>query len=166
MAKPDSELITASPSDRQSDRGNVVANDDRSHGETILSNSQELPPNELNSLGTAMRDRPSRSECALHGDEGREPWGTPFRGIEVVRCDHLGAAYVVEMYLVAGTDERPYRSHHMHFVRDGRREIHVLDEHLSQTRVEHVWASVVAAMERGEAPNEHEARFHGQAGPA
>jgi hypothetical protein len=101
-----------------------------------------------------------RSECFLHGDERREPWGKPFRAIEVVRCDHLGAAYVVEMVLLAGSEDRPQRSRHIHFVRDGHREIHALDDHLSQAAVDRIWARVAAAMERGALPKDHQATFH------
>jgi hypothetical protein len=97
-----------------------------------------------------MKHIQRRSECRLHGDEGREPWG----------------ADVVEMYLVAGREELPYRSHHIHFVRDGLREVHVLDEHLSPEGVERIWAAAVAAMERGDQPRTHEAQFHHQRGSA
>jgi hypothetical protein len=107
-----------------------------------------------------MAAGPRRSECLLHGDEVREPWGESFRGIEVVRCDHLGSAYVVEMFLLAGGEGDMLRSHHIHFVRDGRREVHALDERLSQERIDRVWASVVTAMERGDAPKPQEAQFH------
>lgn len=107
-----------------------------------------------------MNQKQRQNECFLHGDEVREPWGEPLRGIEAVRCDHLGSAYVVEMYLIAGREEREYRSHHIHFVRDGRREIHALDERLSLESVEKVWAGVVAAMERGDAPRNDKAQFH------
>jgi len=107
---------------------------------------------------------PRRSECQLHGDEGREPWGAPFRGIEVVRCDHLGSAYVVEMFLLAGGTLDVLRSHHIHFVQAGAREVHALDEHLSREHIDRVWCSVVAAMERGERPRAHEARFHAHDG--
>jgi hypothetical protein len=110
--------------------------------------------------GNARTAGPRRSECQLHGDEGREPWGRAFRGIEVVRCDHLGPAYVVEMFLLAGGEADELRSHHIHFVRDGLREVHALDERLSQDRIERVWASVVAAMERGDAPKPREAHYH------
>jgi hypothetical protein len=113
-----------------------------------------------------MKHIQRRSECRLHGDEGREPWGAALRDIEVIRCDHLGNAYVVEMYLVAGSEELPYRSHHIHFVRDGLREVHVLDEHLSPEGVERIWAAAVAAMERGDQPRTHEAQFHHQRGSA
>ena len=102
------------------------------------------------------------SECLLHGDEGREPWCPPFRNVETVRCDHLGTAYVVEMYLDAGGDGTRYRSHHIHFVRDGRREVHALADDLSQEHVDMVWSDAVTAMERGAAPNDHEAQFHHQ----
>jgi hypothetical protein len=107
---------------------------------------------------------PPRSECFLHGDERREPWGTPFRAIEIVRCDHLDAAYVVEMVLLAGSEDRPHRSHHIHFVRNGRREVHALDDQLSQEAVEQIWAQLAAAMERGAWPKEHQAAFHGAVG--
>lgn len=107
-------------------------------------------------------DAPRRNECRLHGGEGREPWGRPFRGIEVVRCDHLGTAYVVEMYLLASNDASPHRSHHIHYVRDGRREIHALDEGLGQAEVDAIWAVMVAAMERGDMPRDHPAEFHGR----
>jgi hypothetical protein len=110
-----------------------------------------------------VNDVPGQNECFLHGNEGREPWGTPFRGIEVVRCDHLGEAYVVEMHLVAGSEECPHRSHHIHFVRDGRREVHALDEDLSPGAVDEVWRRVVDAMECGESPNANIARFHARA---
>lgn len=110
--------------------------------------------------GKVMAAGPRRSECLLHGDEVREPWGRAFRGIEVVRCDHLGSAYVVEMFLLAGSEADVLRSHHIHFVRDGLREVHALDEQLSQHRIERVWASVVAAMERGDAPKPREAQYH------
>jgi hypothetical protein len=110
--------------------------------------------------GKGMTAGPRRSECLLHGDEVREPWGSSFRGIEVVRCDHLGSAYVVEMFLLAGGEGDVLRSHHIHFVRDGRREVHALDEHLSPDQIDRIWASVVAAMERGDAPKAREARFH------
>ena len=109
-----------------------------------------------------MYDIQRKSECRLHGVEGREPWGAVLRDIEVIRCDHLGNAYVVEMYLVAGSEVQPYRSHHIHFVRDGLREVHALDERLSPEGVEQVWAGVVAAMERGDRPRNHEAQFHHQ----
>ncbi len=108
----------------------------------------------------STRELARQSECIVHGDEGREPWCPPFRSIEVVRCDHLGLAYVVEMYLVAGSDGRRYRSHHIHFVRDGLREVHALADDLSQDMVDGVWRSVVIAMERGAAPNVNEAQFH------
>lgn len=107
-----------------------------------------------------MYDIQRKSECRLHGDEGREPWGASLRGIEVVRCDHLGNAYAVEMYLLAGNDEQPCRAHHIHFVRAGLREVHALDERLDPADVEQVWAGAVAAMERGDRPRNHEARFH------
>jgi hypothetical protein len=107
-----------------------------------------------------VSEQTRHNECFLHADEGREPWRPVFRNIEVVRCDHLGTAYVVEMFLIAGSEESPYRSHHIHFVRDGRREVHALDEGLSQELVERVWSAAVAAMERGEAPRENEAQFH------
>ncbi len=114
--------------------------------------------------GAGMTAGRSRSECQLHGDEGREPWGAPFRGIEVVRCDHLGTAYVVEMFLLAGGALDVLRSHHIHFVRDGAREIHALDERLTREEIDRVWRSVVAAMERGDRPRAHEAQFHAHDG--
>lgn len=113
-------------------------------------------------LAPTMPGHARASECFLHGGAGREPWSPRFRDIEVVRCDHLGPAYVVEMYLVAGDEERVYRSHHMHYVRDGRREVHALDDTLGPAAVDAVWASLVAAMERGASPRESEARFHGR----
>lgn len=109
-----------------------------------------------------MNDIQRKSECRLHGNEGREPWGASLRDIEVIRCDHLGNAYVVEMYLVAGSEAQPYHSHHIHFVRAGLREVHALDEHLSPEEVEQIWADAVAAMERGDQPRNHEAQFHHQ----
>lgn len=104
----------------------------------------------------------TRNECALHGAEGQEPWGRTFRGIEVVRCDHLGGAYVVEMILIAGSEEEPQFSRHIHFVseRDRLREVHALAEALSQEDIDEVWASVVAAMERGDRPRSTVAQFH------
>lgn len=104
----------------------------------------------------------SGNECFLHGDEGREPWCPPFQRVEVVRCDHLGSAYVVEMYLVAGRDGQHYRSHHIHFVRNGLREVHALADDLSQDAIDGVWRQAVTAMERGATPNFNEARFHAQ----
>ena len=109
-----------------------------------------------------MNERSRPNDCFLHGDEGREPWGRPFRQIEVVRCDHLGAAYVVEMVLIAGSEERPARSRHIHFVRGRRREIHALDEGLSEELVEEVWQRAVMAMERGDVPRDAVAEFHGR----
>lgn len=106
-----------------------------------------------------------QSECFLHGDEAREPWGPSFRDIEVVRCDHLGVAYVVEMYLVAGSEGSLVRSRHIHFVRGGLREVHALADDLSQDEVDRVWNRAVTAMERGEAPNYNEAQFHDQVRP-
>jgi hypothetical protein len=112
---------------------------------------------------SAPLDAPVRaSECYLHGGGSREPWSPRFRDIEVVRCDHLGSAYVVEMYLVAGDEEHVYRSHHMHYVRDGRREVHALDDALGAEASDVVWKGLVAAMERGAAPRESVARFHGR----
>jgi hypothetical protein len=102
----------------------------------------------------------TRNECALHGAEGREPWGRAFRGIEVVRCDHLGSTYVVEMVLLAGSEEQPQYSRHIHFVRDGQREVHALAESLSQHAIDEVWLSLVAAMERGDRPRSRVAEFH------
>jgi hypothetical protein len=107
-----------------------------------------------------MRHQAGRSECFVHGGEVREPWRSAFRDIEVVRCDHLGVAYVVEMVLVAGSPGRLYRSHHIHFVRDGRREVHALADDLSQDLIDSVWSRAVLAMERGEAPDCHRATFH------
>jgi hypothetical protein len=103
------------------------------------------------------------SECLLHSEEGQEPWCPPLKNVETVRCDHLGSAYVVEMFLHAGSDGTSYRSHHIHFVRDGRREVHALADDLSQEMVDRVWHNAIAAMERGEAPQDHEAQFHSQA---
>lgn len=102
----------------------------------------------------------TRNECALHGAEGREPWGRAFRGIEVVRCDHLGSAYVVEMILLAGSDEEPQFSRHIHFVRDRQREVHVLAEDLAQVAVDAIWIDMVEAMEGGAVPRGDVARFH------
>ncbi len=107
----------------------------------------------------------ARNECALHGRQGREPWGRPFRRIEVVRCDHLGSAYVVELLLWAGSEERPQRSRHVHFVRDGEREVHALAEELTAHEAEAVWTRVVAAMERGERRRSAVAQFHHGANP-
>jgi hypothetical protein len=101
-----------------------------------------------------------RSECIVHGDEGGEPWRPAFQDIEVIRCDHLGAAYVVEMVLVAGSAGTLHRSHHIHFVHDGRREVHALADDLTQDLIDRVWSRAVLAMERGEAPNCHQAHFH------
>ena len=114
--------------------------------------------------GEGMSAHIHLSECALHGEEGREPWCPPFRNVATVRCDHLGSAYVVEMYLDAGSDVTRHRSHHIHFVRDGRREVHALADDLSQDLVERVWRNAVTAMERGAAPNDNEAQFHDQVG--
>lgn len=102
----------------------------------------------------------TRNECALHGAEGREPWGRAFRGIEVVRCDHLGSAYVVEMILLAGNDEQPQYSRHIHFVRDRQREVHVLAESLSQDAIDAVWEQAIYAMESGVQPRGDVAKFH------
>ena len=107
-----------------------------------------------------MNAQPRQTECFLHGDEMGEPWRPSFQDIEVVRCDHLGVAYVVEMYLVAGSEGNQVRSHHIHFVRNGLREVHALADDLSQDLVEQVWNHAVSAMERGDAPNYNEARFH------
>ena len=101
-----------------------------------------------------------RSECFMHGDEGREPWRPVFRDIEVLRCDHMGVAYVVEMILVAGNAGTLYRSHHIHFVRGSKREVHALADDLSQDAIDRVWNRAVLAMERGEAPNCHQTHFH------
>src|SRR5688572_32567304 len=111
-------------------------------------------------VGPRMSHQARRNECFVHGEEGREPWRSAFRDIEVVRCDHLGVAYVVEMVLVAGSAGTPYRSHHIHFVSDGRREVHALADDLSREMVDRVWSRVVRAMERGEAPNSREVHFH------
>jgi hypothetical protein len=113
-------------------------------------------------MADGISDHARQSECFLHGDEAREPWRPSFRNIEVVRCDHLGVAYVVEMYLVAGSEGSLVRSHHIHFVREGLREVHALADDLSQDMVDQVWSRAVAAMERGEAPNYNEALFHDQ----
>jgi hypothetical protein len=111
-----------------------------------------------------MSALPRQSECFLHGDEAREPWRPSFRNIEVVRCDHLGVAYVVEMYLVAGSEGSLVRSHHIHFVRGGLREVHALADDLSQDQVDRVWSRAVSAMERGDAPDYNQAYFHDQVG--
>ena len=110
--------------------------------------------------GEGMSHQPRRSECFMHGAEAREPWRSAFRDIEVVRCDHLGVAYVVEMILVAGSADTLYRSHHIHFVRGGRREVHALADDLTQDLVDRVWSRAVHAMERGQAPNCHQTHFH------
>jgi hypothetical protein len=107
-----------------------------------------------------MTSQAGRSECFVHGGEGREPWRSLFRDIEVVRCDHMGVAYVVEMVLVAGNSGTPYRSHHIHFVRGSRREVHALADDLSQDLIDRVWSRAVLAMERGEAPNSRQVHFH------
>ena len=104
--------------------------------------------------------RARRSECFVHGDEGREPWRSAFRDIEVVRCDHMGVAYVVEMVLVAGNAGTLYRSHHIHFVRGSRREVHALADDLSRDQIDRVWNQAVLAMERGESPDCHQTHFH------
>src|ERR671921_2605236 len=119
-----------------------------------------LAPDAEVAAGDGIRHRARRSECFVHGEEGREPWRSAFRDIEVVRCDHLGVAYVVEMVLVAGSAGTLYRSHHIHFVRDGRREVHALADDLSQDVVDYVWSRAVRAMERGETPDCHRAHFH------
>src|SRR5215208_1588470 len=108
---------------------------------------------DLAASNEGMTHQTSQSECFVHGGEGREPWRSVFRDIEVVRCDHLGIAYVVEMVLVAGNAGTLYRSHHIHFVRGSRREVHVLADDLSQDLIDGVWSRAVLAMERGEAPN-------------
>ncbi len=82
----------------------------------------------------------------------------------MVRCDHLGVAYVVEMYLVAGSEGSLVRSHHIHFVRGGLREVHALADDLSQDQVDRVWSRAVSAMERGDAPDYNQAYFHDQVG--
>jgi hypothetical protein len=115
-------------------------------------------------MANGVSEQARQNECFLHGDEGREPWRPSFRDIEVVRCDHLGVAYVVEMYLIAGSEGSLVRSHHIHFVRDGLREVHALADDLSQDLVDRIWSRAVNAMERGEAPNCHEAHFHEQVG--
>ncbi|HKG28512.1 MAG TPA: hypothetical protein VKB01_05210 [Thermomicrobiales bacterium] len=119
-----------------------------------------LAPDPGVAAGDGMRHQARRSECFVHGGEVREPWRSAFRDIEVVRCDHLGVAYVVEMVLVAGSPGSLYRSHHIHFVRDGRREVHALADELSQDVIDGVWSRAVLAMERGEAPDCHRAHFH------
>jgi hypothetical protein len=119
---------------------------------------------EPGATGTEMSHPVRRSECFVHGDEAREPWRSVFQDIEVVRCDHLGVAYVVEMVLVAGSAGTPYRSHHIHFVRDGQREVHALADDLTQDLVDRVWSRAVHAMERGEAPNCHQTHFHRRPG--
>jgi hypothetical protein len=83
-----------------------------------------------------------------------------FRDIEVMRCDHMGIAYVVEMVLVAGSSGTQYRSHHIHFVRGSRREVHALADDLSQDAIDRVWSRAVLAMERGETPNSYHVHFH------
>jgi hypothetical protein len=107
-----------------------------------------------------MISQARRNECFVHGGEGREPWRSLFRDIEVLRCDHMGVAYVVEMVLVAGNSESQYRSHHIHFVRGNRREVHALADDLSQDLIDRVWSRAVLAMERGEAPNCRQVHFH------
>jgi hypothetical protein len=107
-----------------------------------------------------MTSQARRSECFVHGAEGREPWRSLFRDIEVLRCDHMGVAYVVEMVLVAGNSGTQHRSHHIHFVRGSRREVHALADDLSQDLIDRVWSRVVLAMERGEAPNSRQVHFH------
>jgi len=119
-----------------------------------------LAPDPGVAAGDGMRHQARRSECFVHGGEVREPWRSAFRDIEVVRCDHLGVAYVVEMVLVAGSPGSLYRSHHIHFVRDSRREVHALADDLSQDVIDGVWSRAVLAMERGEAPDCHRAHFH------
>ena len=107
-----------------------------------------------------MTHQTRRSECFMHGDEGGEPWRPAFRDIEVLRCDHMGVAYVVEMILVAGNAGTLYRSHHIHFVRGSRREVHALADDLSQDAIDRVWSRAVLAMERGDAPNVRQVHFH------
>ena len=107
-----------------------------------------------------MISQARRNECFVHGDEGREPWRSLFRDIEVLRCDHMGVAYVVEMVLVAGSSGTQYRSRHIHFVRGSRREVHALADDLSQDAIDRVWGRAVLAMERGETPNSHHVHFH------
>lgn len=131
---------------------------------TLSAGARHLTPDTRNpGPDTRHPSPPFTNECQLHGDEGREPWAPRLKDIEVVRCDHLGPAYVVEMYLVAGSEASPARSHHIHFVRGGLREVHALDEGLSREAVERVWNRAVAAMEGGAAPNDREARFHRRA---
>jgi hypothetical protein len=119
-----------------------------------------LTADAMAAAGERMNHQTRRSECFVHGVGDGEPWRSAFRDIEVIRCDHLGVAYVVEMILVAGSAGTLYRSHHIHFVRDGRREVHALADDLSQDLVDRVWSGAVRAMERGEAPNCHLAHFH------
>jgi hypothetical protein len=119
-----------------------------------------LAPDAIAAGDAEMTHQARQSECFVHGDEGREPWRPAFRDIEVLRCDHMGVAYVVEMVLVAGSSETLYRSHPIHFVRGSRREVHALADDLSQDAIDHVWSLAVLAMERGEAPNCHQVHFH------
>ena len=107
-----------------------------------------------------MTHQVRRNECFVHGDEGREPWRPAFRDIEVLRCDHMGVAYVVEMILVAGNAGTLYRSHHIHFVRGSQREVHALADDLSQDAIDRVWSRVILAMERGDVPNCRQVHFH------
>ena len=111
-----------------------------------------------------MISQARRNECFVHGGEGREPWRSLFRDIEVLRCDHMGVAYVVEMVLVAGSSGTQYRSHHIHFVRGNRREVHALADDLSQDLIDRVWGLAVLAMERGDAPNSRQVHFHRRPG--
>jgi len=120
----------------------------------------ELTTDSTTARDEEMTHQARRSECFMHGDEGREPWRRAFRDIEVVRCDHLGVAYVVEMVLVAGNAGTLYRSHHIHFVRGSRREVHALADDLGQDAIDRVWSRAVLAMERGEAPDCHQTHFH------
>jgi hypothetical protein len=121
---------------------------------------RSLAADAVATAGEGIRHQARQSECFMHGDQDGEPWRSVFRDIEVIRCDHLGVAYVVEMVLVAGSADMQYRSHHIHFVRDGRREVHALAEDLTQDSIDRVWNRAVLAMERGEAPNYHQAHFH------
>ena len=110
--------------------------------------------------GEGITSPARRNECFVHGGEGREPWRSQLQDIEVLRCDHMGVAYVVEMVLVAGNSDTQYRSHHIHFVQGSRREVHALADDLSQDLVDRVWSRAVLAMERGETPNCRQVHFH------
>ena len=93
--------------------------------------------------GKGMRPKRARTNVLSMARKGGSPGGRRFEDIEVVRCDHLGVAYVVEMVLVAGSAGTLYRSHHIHFVRGGRREVHALADDLSQDVIERVWSRAV-----------------------